>query len=304
MTSSPARAAVSRSRRSERGVAAMIAPVVRVARLAVSPSGVTAGERAIPEETPVAIVHNGSTYAVMMATPADLDDFGYGFSLTEGVIDSLADVESIETLEFEDEAGVLGVEIRLWLDAERAGQMVARRRQIAGPTGCGLCGVESLELAVKPARTVPDGARFPAADISRAVASLPPAQRLNRETRAVHAAAFWEPAAGLVAVREDVGRHNALDKLVGHLVRERREASRGIVLLTSRVSIEMVQKTAMLGASVLVAVSAPTALAVRTAEKAGITLVAIARDDGFEVFTHPHRIVLDGAEKERIAHVG
>lgn len=282
----------------------MIAPVVRVSRLAVAPSGAMAGERAIPEETPVAIVHNGSTYAVMMATPADLEDFGYGFSLTEGVIGVLSDVDSIEALEFEDEAGIVGVEIRLWINEERAGQMVARRRQIAGPTGCGLCGVESLELAVKPARSVPEGARFTAAEISRAVASLPPAQALNHMTRAVHAAAFWEPAAGLVAVREDVGRHNALDKLVGHLVREGREASSGVVLLTSRVSIEMVQKTAMLGASVLVAVSAPTALAVRTAEKAGITLVAIARDDGFEVFTHPHRIVLGGAEKERIAHVG
>ncbi|MDQ0301914.1 formate dehydrogenase accessory sulfurtransferase FdhD [Ancylobacter polymorphus] len=282
----------------------MIPPVARVARRAVTSTGVMAGERAIPEETPVAIVHNGSTYAVMMATPADLEDFGYGFSLTEGVIESLADVEQIETLEFGEEDGVSGVEVRLWLTATRAGEQVARRRQIAGPTGCGLCGVESLELAVKPARTVPEGRGFTAAEISRAVAALPPAQTLNHQTRAVHAAAFWEPEAGLVAVREDVGRHNALDKLVGHLVRRGHAAGGGLVLLTSRVSIEMVQKTAMLGASVLVAVSAPTALAVRTAEKAGITLVAIARDDGFEVFTHPHRIVLDGAEKERFAHVG
>jgi len=286
----------------------MIPPVVRVERLAVTPSGATAGERAIPEETPVAIVHNGSTYAVMMATPADLEDFGYGFSLTEGVIGALSDVEQIETLEFDEESGAVGVEIRLWLTKERAGEQVARRRQIAGPTGCGLCGVESLELAVKPARSVPAGRRFTAAEISRAVASLPPAQRLNHETRAVHAAAFWDPAAGpegeLVALREDVGRHNALDKLVGHLVRSGRDASQGIVLLTSRVSIEMVQKTAMLGAGVLVAVSAPTALAVRTADKAGLTLAAIARDDGFEVFTHPHRIELGGAEQELVAHVG
>ncbi len=304
MTSSPARAAGSRSRRSERDAASMIAPVARVARLTVTSKGAVEGERAIPEETPVAIVHNGSTYAVMMATPADLEDFGYGFSLTEGVIGALSDVEQIETLEFDEADGAVGVEIRLWLNEARAGEQVARRRQIAGPTGCGLCGVESLELAVKPARRVSDGARFTTAEISRAVAALPPAQTLNHQTRAVHAAAFWEPTTGLVAVREDVGRHNALDKLVGHLVREGHAAEGGLVLLTSRVSIEMVQKTAMLGASVLVAVSAPTALAIRTAEKAGITLVAIARDDGFEVFTHPHRIVLDGAEKERIAHVG
>lgn len=282
----------------------MIPPVARVARVAVTRSGAAAGERAIPEETPVAIVHNGSTYAVMMATPADLEDFGYGFSLTEGVIGALSDVEQIETLEFDEADGAVGVEIRLWLNEARAGEQVARRRQIAGPTGCGLCGVESLELAVKPARAVPQGRRFTPGEISRAVASLAPAQRLNHETRAVHAAAFWTPADGLVAVREDVGRHNALDKLVGHLVRGGREAGEGLVLLTSRVSIEMVQKTAMLGAGVLVAVSAPTALAVRTAEKAGVTLVAIARDDGFEVFTHPHRIEFGGAEQELVAHVG
>lgn len=280
----------------------MIEPVVRVSRLACTPKGAQAGERAIPEETPVAIVHNGSTYAVMMATPADLQDFGIGFSLTEGVIDGLADVEDLDILEY-DEAGVLGVEVRLWINAERAGQMVARRRQIAGPTGCGLCGVESLELAVKPARIVGEGRVFPAAEISRAIASLPPAQLLNHATRAVHAAAFWEPEVGLVAVREDVGRHNALDKLVGHLVRNERPAAGGIVLLTSRVSIEMVQKTAMLGASVLVAVSAPTALAVRTAQAAGITLAAIARDDGFEVFTHPQRIATGGSNTESVSHV-
>ncbi|MCS0502485.1 formate dehydrogenase accessory sulfurtransferase FdhD [Ancylobacter mangrovi] len=277
----------------------MIAPVVRVPRLAVKAGEVRLGERAIPEETAVAIVHNGSTYAVMMATPADLEDFGYGFSLTEGVVGSLSDVESIETLEFDE-----GVEIRLWLNEERAGQMVARRRQIAGPTGCGLCGVESLELATKPAKLVPEGRSFTTAQIGEAIAALPTAQRLNHETRAVHAAAFWQPGDGLVAVREDVGRHNALDKLVGHLTRTGRDAAAGIVLLTSRVSIEMVQKTAMLGAPVLVAVSAPTALAVRTAEASGITLAAIARDDGFEVFTHPHRIAFGGAQTELMAHVG
>lgn len=271
---------------------------MRVSRLACSPRGVQAGERAIPEETPVAIVHNGSTYAVMMATPADLAEFGLGFSLTEGVIDGPADVEDVEILEHED-----GVEVRLWVNAERAGSLVARRRQIAGPTGCGLCGVESLELAVKPARRVGPGRSFTIAEIGRAIASLPAAQTLNHATRAVHAAGFWEPETGLVAVREDVGRHNALDKLVGHLAGSGRAAECGIVLLTSRVSIEMIQKTAMLGAPVLVAVSAPTALAVRTADAAGITLAAIARDDGFEVFTHPHRIATGGSQTETIPDV-
>ncbi|HSI42657.1 MAG TPA: formate dehydrogenase accessory sulfurtransferase FdhD [Xanthobacteraceae bacterium] len=272
----------------------MIPPVRRVARLACAGAQATPGERAIPEETAVALVHNGSTYAVMMATPADLEDFGVGFSLTEGVIDSPAEIESLEVLEHED-----GVEVRLWLDDSRARQVADRRRRIAGPTGCGLCGVESLEAAVKPARAVLPGRSFTSADIARAMAALAPAQALNRETRAVHAAAFWEPQAGLVAVREDVGRHNALDKLIGHLARTGRDPAGGLVLLTSRVSIEMVQKTAMLGAPVLVAVSAPTALAVRTAQAAGITLAAIARDDGFEVFTHPHRI----ADTEQVSHV-
>lgn len=276
----------------------MIDPVVRVSRLACTPSGVQVGERAIPEETPVAIVHNGSTYAVMMATPADLEDFGIGFSLTEGVIDGPGDVEELDVLEFPE-----GVEVRLWVRAERAHNLVARRRQIAGPTGCGLCGVESLELAVRPARAVGAGRSFTVAEISRAIGSLPAAQKLNHATRAVHAAGYWEPEDGLIAVREDVGRHNALDKLVGRVVRSGRSAEAGIVLLTSRVSIEMIQKTAMLGAPVLVAVSAPTALAVRTADAAGITLAAIARDDGFEVFTHPHRIATGGSNTETVPHV-
>jgi FdhD protein len=190
----------------------------------------------------------------------------------------------------------------MWLAEPRAAALSERRRYLAGPTGCGLCGIDSLDEAVRPVPRVRDGATFSAAEIMRALDTLPPRQELNRQTRAVHAAAFWRPGSGLLAVREDVGRHNALDKLAGALTRDHVAGHSGMVLLTSRVSVEMVQKTAAIGVPLLVAVSAPTALAVRTAETAGITLVAVARSDGFEVFTHPQRIVKETA-KETAAHV-
>jgi FdhD protein len=151
---------------------------------------------------------------------------------------------------------------------------------------------------MRPPRPVSNGRSFTPEEIMRAVGSLAPAQTLNRETRAAHAAAFWEPGRGLVALREDVGRHNALDKLAGALARSQDSAEQGVLLLTSRVSVEMVQKAAAIGAPIIVAVSAPTALALNMAEEAGITLVAIARSDGFEVFTHPNRV-----QGERATHV-
>lgn len=247
--------------------------------------GVSDGKRIVPEETPVAFTYDGGSYAVMMATPQNLEDFALGFSLTEGVVSSPADIRQFDVVELD-----AGIELRMWLNEPRAAALSERRRYLAGPTGCGLCGIDSLDEAVRPVARVRDGQTFTPAEIMRALEMLAPHQELNRQTRAVHAAAFWRPDTGLVAVREDVGRHNALDKLAGALIRGNVPRHNGMVLLTSRVSVEMVQKTAAIGAPLIIAVSAPTALAVRTAEAAGITLAAVARSDGFEVFTHAQRI--------------
>jgi FdhD protein len=259
-----------------------------VDRQAWRDSGPRGGMRIIPEETALALTYNGGTYAVMMGTPQNLRDFAVGFSLSEGIVQTLEDIESLDIMHLAD-----GIELRMWLKPSRADRLNERRRHIAGPTGCGLCGIDSITEAVRPAAIVAPGGSFTARQITAAMQLLPPMQEINIETRAVHAAAFWTPARGIAALREDVGRHNALDKLAGALARGRICASQGMVLLTSRVSVEMVQKTAAIGAPLLVAVSAPTALAVRMADSAGITLAAIARADGFEVFTHPERIKAD-----------
>jgi FdhD protein len=263
----------------------MMEPAQIVHRQIWRESGVSSGNRSIPEETAVALTYNGGTYAVMMATPQDLEDFAVGFSLSEGVISSYSDIDSLDTVHLDD-----GVELRMWLSKPKTDRLQERRRHIAGPTGCGLCGIDSIAEAVRPAAVVGQGRQFSSEQIMAAMRKLPLLQKLNAETRAVHAAAFWNPTSGIVALREDVGRHNALDKLAGALARASIVASEGIILLTSRVSVEMVQKSAVIGAPVMVSVSAPTALAVRMADAAGITLAAIARADGFEVFTHPRRI--------------
>ena len=248
---------------------------------------VDVGVRVLAEETPVAIVYDASTYAVMMATPADLEDFALGLSLTEGVIASAEEVASMEIAQ-----GDLGIEARVWLKRGRREALAARRRRLAGPTGCGLCGIDSLSEASRTPPQVGAQLKLGARDVLDAVEALGHAQSLSQLTRAVHAAGCWTPAQGLVAAREDVGRHNALDKLAGALARTGVAGADGAVVLTSRVSVEMVQKAAVIGTGVLIAVSAPTTLAIATAQAAGLTLVAVARSDGFEVFTHPDRIAL------------
>jgi FdhD protein len=246
-------------------------------------------QRELPEETAVALTYNRVTHAVMMATPADLHDFAVGFSLSEGIVAHPSEIEDLAVMPVQG-----GIELRMWIAPPLMAALERRRRRLAGATGCGMCGLESLGEALRPVPPVGAGGVFSPADIMAAAASLAPAQLLGRATRAVHAAGFWVKQDGLLALREDVGRHNALDKLYGALAGAGIAAAAGLVVLTSRISIELVQKAARMGACVVVGVSAPTALAVRAAVEAGLTLVGVAREDGFEVFCGVQR--LDGKE--------
>jgi FdhD protein len=280
------------------GVEESLLPALTVTRTAWHGNLAAHGARTIPEETPVAFTYNRTTHAVMLATPSDLEDFAIGFSLTEGIIQHDSDIVELEAVSVDE-----GIELRMWLKLAQMDALTLRQRRLAGPSGCGLCGLQSLGDAVRQPPRV--GARpcFTPVDIANAMADMPEGQRLNQQTRAVHAAAYWQPGHGMVALREDVGRHNALDKLAGALARMNWAIGDGLLLLSSRISIELVQKAAVIGAPVVAAVSAPTALAVRMAETAGITLIGIARGDEFEVFTHPARITSIAAAQRRAQHV-
>lgn len=269
-----------------------LTPTPRIARRA---SGTSAATRMVPEETPVALSFAGTTHAVMMASPADLEDFALGFSLTEGII---ASPEEIESIAIEDQGAGIDIQIRL-KDAANT-RFEQRRRRLAGPVGCGLCGIESIEEAMRSVGDVRQASlTLSAQDIVRGVKLLGKVQPLHAETGAVHAAGFYVPGKGIVIAREDVGRHNALDKLAGALAKAGIDGATGAVVVTSRVSVEMVQKTAAICSGFIVAVSAPTALAIRTAEEAGMTLIALVRGDEFDIFSRPERVT-DG-EKRHVA---
>lgn len=242
-------------------------------------------ERTVIAEGAIAIVIDGGVEAVMMATPKDLEDFAVGFVLTEGLAQDPTQIRDMEIV-----GAYPGIEVRLWLDKSLSQAHAARRRRRAGPAGCGLCGVESLDEALRPPPRVESTLQMAAGDILEAMRALAAQQTLNHATHAAHAAALYAPSHGVSYVREDIGRHNALDKLAGALARAGTRASAGAILLTSRLSVELVQKAAMMGAPILAAISAPSSLAIETADSAGLTLIGVVRQDGLEVYAHSERI--------------
>lgn len=249
--------------------------------------GIKQESRPLTTEVPVVLEYNCVTFAVMMASPTDLIDFSYGFSLTEGIIEKAKDIIYAQ-IKDAPKGKVAAIEI----NARAFHKLETYNRRLSGRTGCGLCGVEKLEQAVKPLEKVISDLKVPASDIHKAMGNIKAKQILNKETGALHAAAFVGEGNKIIAVREDVGRHNALDKLIGHLMREDIDAANGYVLITSRCSFEMVQKCAIAGIPIIAAVSATTELAVTLAEEAGISVIAFARKEGMNIITDPEgRIV-------------
>jgi FdhD protein len=239
----------------------------------------------VADEMPVAITFHGVAYAVMLATPADLVDFGYGFTLTESLVAIPSEIRDVSVVRHEERC-----DLDVTVTPERFAALLQRRRNMAGRSGCGLCGVEAIEQAMRVPAQVGNGVMISAAELHRCLTALHRAQPLNSRAGSVHAAAWCLPDQGVMEVREDIGRHNALDKVIGALVQKSRSAAAGYLLISSRASYEMVLKSAVVGVSLLVAISAPTALAIRLAEQCGMTLVGFARDDSHVVYTHPHRV--------------
>jgi FdhD protein len=240
---------------------------------------------AVAEEIPVAFVYSGRPHVVMMCSPDHLEDLAYGFSLTEGIVSAAAEIGQVA-----QSRHAKGFELAITIPAEAAARLAQRTRALAGRTGCGLCGVEAIDDAVRAVRPVESSLSVSTTALWRAGEELDAHQSLNHETHAVHAAA-WATADGHVVVaREDVGRHNALDKVLGALARARTDPSTGFLIVTSRASFELVQKASAAGVALLAAVSRPTGLAVRIADESGITLVGLLRGQTANVYSHPERI--------------
>ncbi|WP_144630964.1 formate dehydrogenase accessory sulfurtransferase FdhD [Bordetella genomosp. 13] len=259
---------------------------VRVTRVRAGAIASAAQDDHVADETPVALEFNGISHATMLATPADLEDFAMGFALTEGIVGSASDVRGIELRPQCD-----GIVVELEIATACAVRLRERRRAMAGRTGCGLCGVETLPEVLRDVPPVTAGARASAGAVLQAMRDMRARQPLHDLTGATHAAGWARLDGAIELVREDVGRHNALDKLIGALARDGRDASAGMIVVSSRASFEMVQKAASAGTGVLAAVSAPTALAIRTAQRANLTLLGFMRQADATIYTHPERII-------------
>ncbi|MFC5476101.1 formate dehydrogenase accessory sulfurtransferase FdhD [Paraherbaspirillum soli] len=251
---------------------------------------VTKSRDVVAEEVPVALEYNGISHAVMMASPADLEDFALGFSLTEGILADPSELFDCEIVTASD-----GIQVQMRIASQRFAALKEKRRNLIGRTGCGLCGAETLQQAVRKPPPVVCDAHFSAAVLYAAMESMQQQQQLQHATGATHAAAWLRPDGAVGLVREDVGRHNALDKLIGALAAADRkhDFSSGAVIITSRASYEMVQKAATMGIGIVAAVSAPTALAIRLAEQADVTLLGFVRQRGHVVYANPQRLLAE-----------
>ena len=262
-------------------------PVRRRTFLRLDGAHAEPGEAPVAEEVPVSLVYNMRPYAVMMATPADLEDFAVGFSITEAIVAAAADIDRVAVLRHAQ-----GIEVQVAIPDEAAGRLEERGRALIGRAGCGLCGVETIQEAMREPAPLPPGPPLSADVLWRAERELVPHQVWNAETGSLHAAGWFDLDGAPGVVREDVGRHNALDKVIGALAREGRDPAAGFVVVTSRASYERVQKAATAGVRLLAAVSRPTGLAIRLAEASGLTLVALLRGGTANVYTHPERLAL------------
>lgn len=240
----------------------------------------------VAEEVPVVLMYNGVSHVVMLATPTNLEDFALGFSLTEGIIANATELESVKVYQRSN-----GIEVQLKIPEARFQCLADKGRNLTGRTGCGLCGATTLKQAIKPPRSVSGNLQISSTQLATALQNLAQHQKLNQITGAIHALAWVEPEKGIVELREDVGRHNALDKLIGALLKRKTDFKSGFLVTTSRASYELVQKATAVGVTILAAISAPTALAIRLAEESSLTLIGFARDETCVIYSHPQRFI-------------
>ena len=260
------------------------APTADVSVMRWDDGVVTAVQDTVAEEWPIAFRYQGVPHVVMLATPRDLEDLAVGFTLTEAIVGHPSEIREVVAARVED-----ALEVRLQIAPERFSRLLERQRNLTGRTGCGMCGAETVDDAIRPPPAVDSALRLTATDVQQALASLSAGQHLNARTGSIHAAGWAIPGQGVILVREDVGRHNALDKLIGALIRRGDDLSMGFVVMSSRASYELVQKVATVGITGLVAVSAPTGFAIRSAERFGVTLVGFARPGRHVVYAHAER---------------